>query len=180
MLTITIQEELWDDDAEIFRYLDVATLEFEHSLVSLSKWESRFHKPFLTPDKKTPEEMIGYFEAMLVTTEYAPQLMSLLDEDHLEQIDAYINNPMTGTTVSNLPQNQSRSSERISAELIYFWMSQYQISMECERWHLNRLFTLIKVHHAKTQKPQKMSQQSNAQRMAELNAQRKAQLGTKG
>ena len=87
---------------------------------------------------------------------------------------------MTGSTVTLMPNRIAVSSERISSELIYFWMSQYQIDKECERWHLSRLFTLIKIHFVKTQKPQKMSRQKQVQSMAELNAARKKQLGTSG
>lgn len=180
MLTITIQgDELWDEEAEKFLYTDDIVLEFEHSLVSLSKWETKFHKLFLSPDKKTEEEMKGYVEAMLQTPDVALEVLDRLTEEHVQAIDEYINNPMTGTTFSNLPE-QPRSSERISSELIYFWMSQYQIDIDCQNWHLNRLFTLIRVHHAKTQKPKQMSKEKRAQSMAELNAARKKKLGTSG
>lgn len=181
MLTITIPgDELWDDEAEIFRYTDSTILQFEHSLISLSNWESRYHKLFLTPDKKTDEEMTGYVQAMLLTTDVDISVLNRLTEEHIKQLDAYINDPMTGSVISNMPDQKGRTSERISSELIYFWMSQYQIDKACEHWHLNRLFTLIKIHHAKSQKPKKMSQQKQAQTMAEINAARKAKLGTTG
>lgn len=181
MLTITIPgDELWDDEAERFRYSDETVLELEHSLVSLSKWEAKFHKLFLTQDSKTEEEMAGYIMAMISTPGVDESVLSLLNESHILQIDEYINNPMTGTTFSKLAEEKGRSSERISSELIYFWMSQYQIDKECETWHLNRLFTLIRVHHAKTQKPKKMGTQAAAKTMAEINAQRRAALGSNG
>ena len=181
MLTIIIQgEELWDEEAELFRYNDGTTLQFEHSLVSLSKWEAKFHKRFLTPDEKTNEEMLGYIQAMLLTPDVDVELLNHLTVEQVQEINDYINDPMTGTVISELPQNSVRQSEQISSELIYFWMSQYQIASTCETWHLNRLFTLIKIHHAKSQKPRKMSKQSRTQQMAELNAQRKARLGTSG
>lgn len=180
MLTITIPgDEFWDDEAEIFRHTESTTLEFEHSLVSLSKWEARFHKLFLTPDAKTVEEMHGYVEAMLLTPDAKHHLENLRDE-HLIAIDNYINDPMTGTTLANVPEERGRTAERLSSELIYFWMSQFQIDKDCEHWHLNRLFTLIRVHHAKSQKPKKMSRKATAQSMAEINAQRKARMGTSG
>lgn len=180
MLTIHIQgDELWDDEDEVFRYTDGVTLEFEHSLVSLSKWEARYHKRFLDDTRKTEEEMVGYIEAMLLTPNVGRDVLELMTEEHVEKIDAYINDPMTGTMISNMPQ-QSTSTERISSELIYYWMSQFQIDKECERWHLNRLFMLIRVHHAKSQKPQKMSQQKAAQTMAELNRARREKTGSSG
>lgn len=181
MLTIKIQgDEMWDDEAERFVYTDDVVLQFEHSLVSLSKWESRFHKLFLTKEPKTDEEMQGYVEAMLITPVESFDILNRLNEEQVRSLDAYINNPMTGSTISELHQNASRTSERLSSELIYFWMSQYSIDIECQNWHLNRLFTLIKIHHAKSQKPQKVNKQTRIQQMAELNAQRKAQMGTKG
>lgn len=179
MLTITIPgDELWDEEAEKFCYKDGIVLEFEHSLVSLSKWEAKFKKLFLTSEKKTEEEMLGYIEAMLLGSADPSDLLRLSESD-IEKIDAYINDPMTGTTFSSMP-DQPRSSERISSELIYFWMNQFQIDKECENWHLNRLFTLIRVHHAKNQKPKKMSRQARVQTMAELNRARREKLGTSG
>lgn len=181
MLTITIQgDELWDDEVEQFIYTDTTVLEFEHSLVSLSKWESKYHKLFLTPDQRTEEEMFGYVKAMLLTPDVSDEVLSRLTEGQVNEINDYINDPMTATTIAELPQAGPRSSERVSAELIYFWMSQYQIDMRCENWHLNRLFTLIKIHHAKNQPEKKMNRQSRVQQMAELNAQRKAKLGSSG
>jgi hypothetical protein len=182
VLTITIPgDELWDDEAEKFCYTDDIVLEFEHSLVSLSKWEAKYHKLFLSNKEMTDDEMFGYIQAMLVTPNVDSQVLYRLTEDDLNAINEYVNDPMTGTTISNMPEDKSgRTAERISSELIYFWMSQFQIDKECEYWHLNRLFTLIRVHHAKTQKPKKMSKQKRIQTMAELNAARKKQLGTSG
>lgn len=181
MLTINIQgKEFWDYETEKFCYSDSVVLEFEHSLVSVSKWEAKFHKPFLTNDKKTEEEMAGYVEAMLLTPNVSRETLDCLTEEHVIALGEYVNDPMTGTTFSNLPEHNTKSSERLSAELIYFWMSQYQIPYEAREWHLNQLFTLIKTHYAKTQKPKMMSKNARVQTMAELNAQRKAKLGTSG
>ena len=181
MLTIVIQgDELWDEESERFLYTEDIVLQFEHSLVSLSKWESKYHKLFLTKDPKTEEEMVGYVEAMLLTPNVKMEVLERLNQDQVNAIDAYINDPMTGSTINEMEQRGSKTSERLSSELIYFWMNQYQIDQSCEAWHLNRLFTLIKIHHAKSQKPKKMGKATQAQQMAKLNAQRKAQLGTKG
>ncbi len=180
MLTITIMgDELWDDEAEVFTYTEPTVLEFEHSLVSLSKWEAKFHKLFLTPTPKTEEEMFGYVEAMLLTPNVAPEVLYRLTEEHIRSIDEYINDPMTGSTVNSL-EKQTRSSEQLSSELIYFWMSQFQIDVSAKDWHLNRLFMLIKIHHAKSEKPKKIPRNEQRQSMAELNAARKAKLGTSG
>lgn len=181
MLKLTIPgEELWDDDAEVFRYTEGVTLEFEHSLVSLSKWEAKHHKLFLTQDPKTEDEMFDYVKAMLLTPDVPDEVFNRITVENAAEIDAYINDPMTGSSISSPPPSKSRSSERISSELIYFWMSNYQIDINCQDWHLNRLFMLIKIHHAKSEKPRKMNQQKHVQTMAEINAQRKAKLGTSG
>lgn len=181
MLTITIQgDELWDNDAEIFTYTDDVVLQFEHSLVSLSKWEAKFHKPFLTPDKKTEDEMYGYVVAMLVTPNADQDVLNRMTEDQVNALNDYINDPMTGSTIAELPQAGPRSSERISAELVYFWMSHYAIPYDARDWHLNQLFTLIKIHHAKNQKQKKVPRAERVQTMAEINAQRKARLGSSG
>ena len=181
MLKITIQgDEFWDEEAEKFCYSEDIVLKFEHSLVSLSKWEGRFHKLFLTKTQKTEEEMVGYIESMLITPDVDLSVLDRLTEEHVHAINDYINDPMTGSTLSNVMDEGPKSSEQLSSELIYFWMSQYQIDKECERWHLNRLFMLIRIHHAKSQKPKKMSKQARVQSMAEINAQRKSKLGTTG
>lgn len=181
MLTVKIEgEEKWDEEAEKFCYDDPTILQFEHSLVSLHRWESRYHKRFLTDEKKTDEEMMGYVRAMLITPDVSDEVLNSMSEENVLAIDAYINNPMTGTTISEHVDQAARSSEKLSAELIYFWMSQFQIDKECENWHLNQLFTLIRVHHAKTQKPKKISKQKQAQSMAEENARRRKMLGTSG
>ena len=181
MLTITIQgEELWDDEAEIFRYSDSTVLELEHSLVALSKWEGKFHKLFLTSDEKTEEEMAGYIMAMVVTPGVDESVLNLLTEEHIKAIDAYINDPMTGTTFSNLAEERSRNPERISSELIFLWMNQYQIDKDCETWHLNRLFTLIRVHYAKSQKPKRVPQHVQAKTMAEINEERRRKYNSNG
>ena len=181
MLTITIQgEELWDEEAEVFRYTEGTKLQFEHSLVSLSKWEAKFHKRFLTQETKTDDEMLGYIRAMLITPDVDDSVLHHLNVEQVEAIDAYVNDPMTGSVINELPTGQGRQAEQISSELIYFWMSQYQIAISCEEWHLNRLFTLIKIHHAKSQKPKRMPKHTRAQQMAEVNAARRAKLGTTG
>lgn len=180
MLEITVLGgEFWDEENERFVYPDSICLQFEHSLVSLSKWESIHHKIFLTKDEKTQEETLDYIWCMLLTPGLTKDVFERFSEENFKAIDDYINNPMTGTTVTNV-DTANRSSELISSELIYYWMAQFQIDKECEEWHLNRLFTLIRVHHAKSQKPKKMSPQARAQSMAEVNAARKKRLGTSG
>jgi hypothetical protein len=170
-------EFLDESNSELVTTEDVV-LELEHSLVSLSKWESTWEKPFLGPDKKTIEETIGYIKAMTLTPDVPPETFLRLNNAHFEQVNKYIESKMTATWFSDKPSPASR--EIVTAELIYYWMVSLNIPFECENWHLNRLFTLIKVCNQKNSPPKKMSRRELAERNRALNAQRKAQLKSKG
>lgn len=180
MLTIVVPGvEMFDDHAQMFVTKGDVTLELEHSLVSLSKWESEFEKPFLGKDEKTLEEVLAYIKAMTLTPKVPEEIFQKLSEGNIADINKYIDAKMSATWFSDhVPEPKSR--EVITSELIYYWMTVFQIPFECENWHLNRLFTLIRVCNLKQAKPKKMNRSENAARMRELNAQRKAQLGTRG
>ncbi len=180
MLTITVPGvEYFDEEKQEFLTDGDFVLELEHSLVSLSKWESIYEKPFLGVGEKTTEEILSYIETMILTSKFPPEVLHNLSEDNLEQINTYIEAKMTATWFSDVP-NAPKSREVITSELIYFWMFGFNIPMQCETWHLNRLFTLIKVCNVKNAAPKKMSRGEQAARNRELNAQRKAQLNTQG
>lgn len=170
--------EVFDNETQEFTTQGDVTLELEHSLVSLSKWESKFEKPFLGKTEKTSDEVLAYVE-MMVLNEVPEGILSKLSEDHFKAINAYIEAKMTATWFHE-PPGAPPSRDVITAELIYYWMITFQIPWECERWHLNRLFTLIRVCNIKQAKPKKMSRSEIAARNRELNAQRRKQLGTKG
>lgn len=181
MLKITIHTpEWWDEVNEEFIF-DEYELELEHSLVSLSKWESEFGKFFLGKEEKTQEEVIAYVRCMNVTPDIPPGAFKHLSDENLVAINDYVNAKMTATTFSEIT-HQSPAREQISAELIYFWITSYQIPWEVQHWHLNRLFTLIRVFSAKNEDPKK--KKANAadmmERRRQLNEQRRRELGTKG
>lgn len=157
-------------------------LEFEHSLVSLSKWEEIHEKPFFAwnkDDTKTTEEMLSYFEQMLVSPADRTDLVSQLKpEDYLTLVE-YINASRTATVVREVQQKPG-PKENVTSELIYYWMIAFQIPFEAKTWHLNRLMTLVRVCGVKNSKPEKQSPAAAAARYRELNAQRRKQMGTSG
>lgn len=181
MLTIIVPEaEYFNEETQEFVYTKKQTLKLEHSLVSLSKWESKWKKPFLGREKKTFEEIIDYIRCMTITQNVDPSIYLNLDADSIKKINAYIDDKMTATT---FPEDVKRGGmrEQVTSELIYYWMVNFNIPFECEKWHLNRLLTLIQVCSVKANasgkkmKPQEVLKQNN-----ELNALRRKQLGSKG
>ena len=180
MLQITIPaSELWDESKQEFVYAKAQTLQLEHSLVSLRKWESKWGKPFLSKDKKTDAEILDYIQCMTLTQHIQPEVYLRLTEENIRAIDNYINAPMTATTFSN-DKNTKRSREIITAEIIYYWMFSLQIPLECQKWHLNQLLTLIRVFNVKNAPPKKRSQRDTWRQYEALNAARKRQLNSKG
>lgn len=180
MLRITIPAtELWDEEKEEF--ITVAkeqTLQLEHSLVSLSKWESTWCKPFLSKEPKTHDQTIDYIKCMTITQNVSPEVYSRLTNSNIEAINNYIEAPMTATVFSNTSNSVNR--EKITSELIYYWMFSLNIPMECQKWHLNKLLTLIRVCNIKNSPPKKMSKRETASQYAALNAARKKKFNTKG
>lgn len=180
MLTIVVPGvEMYDEQNEEFVTRNDMTLDLEHSLVSLSKWEAIFEKPFLDTKQKTTEEVLEYIKLMTLTPNVSDDVYTKLSEENVLAINKYLEAKMTATWFSEAP-GAPKSRDVITAELIYYWMITFQIPFECENWHLNRLFTLIRVCNIKQAKPKKMSRSEIAARNRELNAQRRKQLGTTG
>ena len=179
MLTLSISaKEYWDEQIEEFIYPEEKTIQLEHSLVSLAKWEAKWHKPFLTREEKTHEEIKDYIRFMTITQNVKPELYDHLTAEHYRQINEYIDDPMTATWFS---KDQRRSNgKQVTAELIYYWMIALNIPVEFQKWHLNRLLTLIKVCNIEQQPGKKMSQKEILRNNAAINAARRAKLHTKG
>lgn len=180
MLSIIVPAvEQWDEEKEEFVVSsEDCTLELEHSLVSLSKWESKWRKPFYSKGERTMEEIIDYIRFMTIKEPSNPDVYGLLTSDNIKEISEYIENPMTATTFSDINQRPSR--EIITSEIIYYWMVSFNIPFECQKWHLNKLLTLIKVCNIKNSPPKKMSRQEILSRNRALNEARKKNLNTRG
>lgn len=174
MLTITVQisPDYWDEKNEVFVDAKTTKLQLEHSLVSISKWEQKWHKPFLSKKEKTYDEIIDYIKDMTLTQNVKPEVYNCLSTENIKEIDEYINDPMTATTFSNSNQ-QKGSRETVTSELIYYWMIQLNIPFECRKWHLNTLLTLIEVCNVKNSPPKKMSKKDLYRHHAAVNAARR-------
>lgn len=180
MLQITLPAiDAWDESKQEFVSLKEQTLCLEHSLVSLSKWESKWNKAFLTKTEKTYEETLDYIKCMTITQNVKPEVYDRLTVQDIREINEYISAPMTATTITEIPGSSS-SRDIVTSELIYYWMVSLNIPFECQKWHLNRLLTLIKVCNAKNAPPKKMSKNEITSQYASLNAARKRKLGTRG
>lgn len=171
--------EQWDEIKQEFIYMKDQTLQLEHSLVSLSKWESKWCKTFLERNDKTLEETLDYVKCMTLTQNVNPEIYKYLTNDNIYEVNEYIAAPMTATYFSeDTPVKTNR--EKITAELIYYWMIALNIPFECQKWHLNRLITLIRVCNIKNTPPKKRSNKDIMSRNSALNAARRKQLNTSG
>jgi len=179
MIEISIKgsTELFDSETNTFYEIKGQTITLEHSLVSISKWESKWHKPYLSKEPKTYEESLDYIRMMTLTKNVDPRLYYFLSEENLKAIAEYIDDPMTATWFA---KTENRPSRRIiTSELIYYWMISLNIPMECQKWHLNRLLTLIRVCNAENN-PKKMGKKAEANQRAMLNQARRKAHGSRG
>ena len=180
MIEVRIPEsEAFDARTNEFISLKAYTLSLEHSLVSISKWESTWKKPFLHTKNKTNVEMLDYIRCMTITQNIPDEAYYRIPESEFERVAKYIEDPMTATTFSN-QENKPRKREIVTAEVIYFWMIQANVPFECRKWHLNQLLTLLQVCAEKSQPPKKRSKNAIAKQWSALNAARRAKLHTNG
>lgn len=180
MLKLFIKEtECFNNKTNEFHTVKEQTLVLEHSLVSISKWESKWKVPFLHTESKTYEQVLDYVKCMTITQNVDTYVYSCLTNEHIKQIQEYIDDPMTATTFSNLEKKKG-SREIITSELIYYWMVALQIPSEYQRWHINRLLTLIKICNIKNGPEKKMSKSDIFKRNKSLNAARRQAMNSKG
>lgn len=181
MLTLVVPAvEIFNDDTQEFELaVSGKTLRMEHSLISLSKWESLWHKPFLSRDEKTTEETLSYMEIMTITQNVDPFFYRTIPTKSISEVNAYIENPMSATT---FPEKKIHTinNEIVTSEIIYYWMVALTIPFECQKWHLNRLLTLINVCNIKNQPKTKRTRAEIVARNHELNEARKKKFNTKG
>lgn len=182
MLQIVIpSQEYYDEIKNEFVTIKGQVLQLEHSLVSISKWESKWNKPFLSKEKKTTEEFLDYVRCMTLTQNVNPMVYRNINQDIANKILAYIEAPMSATWFNESKLPVRRSSEVVTSELIYYWMVALQIPFECQKWHLNRLMTLIRICNIKNNpKQKKMSKSEILSRNAALNAARRKSMGSAG
>ena len=170
--------ESFDDSKQQFVYTEETVLVLEHSLVSVSKWESRYCKPFLSQDARTSEETINYVRDMTLTHGVDPMVYLAIPDSVLAEIGAYISSPQSATTITEVGVKPTR--QVITSELIYYWMVALTIPFECENWHINRLLMLIRVCNAKNSTKDKVNRADLLARNRRLNEERKALYGTNG
>lgn len=179
MLEITTNsKELYNEQANEFYTISSVKLQLEHSLISISQWESKWCKPFLNTPNKTNEEILDYIRCMTINKGVDPNVYLCLSQRNINEIVRYIEAPMTATTIHD-SRKRPPSRQVITAELIYYWMILYQIPFECQKWHLNRLLMLIRVCTVKSSS-EKMDSKTAAQQRLALNQARRAKMNSKG
>lgn len=179
-IDVPLTPEGWDEENEVFVEPKYQTLQLEHSLVSLSKWESRWCKPFFSQDKRTDEETNDYIRCMTITQNVNPDVYTKITDENVKEVIEYINAPMTATWFNEQKGGKGGKSEQITSELIYYWMIALNIPFDCQKWHLNRLLTLIRVCNVKNEPAKKMGRKEQFAQQRALNAARRKKYNTKG
>ena len=174
-------QELWSNETETFINVQGTVLKLEHSLVSISKWEAKWKKPFLESKDITENEWRDYVRCMNISNkEIDPSVYLGLTPANLAMVRAYINDPMSATVIKSQQTKGNKHGQFVTSELIYYWMIEAKIPFECEKWHFNRLMMLLQVCGEKSKPAKKMSRRDLAKSRSALNARRRAALGTSG
>lgn len=180
MITITIPStEIYDETREEFIYTKQQTLKLEHSLVSIHKWEAKWHKPFLSKEDRTYEEDIDYIRCMTITQNVNPDAYYAITNEDRSRINEYLKDPMTASRIYR-DDKSPKQRRTVTSELIYYWMITLQIPVEFQTWHLNQLLALIEVCNAENEPPKKMTRREILEQNAALNAKRRAEMNSKG
>lgn len=185
MLELTVPKQRgFNSQTNEMLYWPEVHLTLEHSLIAISLWEAKYHKPFLNTEK-TPAELIDYIRCMTVNKNVDPDVYNRLTADNIDAVSDYINDSMTATWFSEdkKPRQEGAAppkKEVITSELIYYWMVAYQIPFECQKWHLNRLITLVRIYSEKNKEPKKMSKKEMMAQRKSLNAARRAKAKSNG
>lgn len=176
------EQSMWDEVKEQFVNVKETRLQLEHSLISLARWESKWHIPFLGKEEKTDEQIQDYIRCMTLTQHVDPSIYQYIPPSVLRAIFDYIEDPMTATWFSKTEENKFGIGKReiITAEIVYYWMVTLNVPVQFEKWHLNRLLTLIRVINVKNEPSKKMSKKDILARNRQLNAARRAKNRSKG
>lgn len=180
MLQIEIPyQEFYNEVTGEFDYVEPCTLNLEHSLISLSKWESKWKKPFMTEQGYTRDEIVDYIRCMTLNQKVDPKVYHTLTQNDIAKVKNYITDPSTATKVYDYRPNKGQKREIYTSEVIYSQMISLGIPFCCEKWHLNRLLMLIKVCSVRGTDLQ-MSQAAIFSQNKELNAMRRAAMHSNG
>ena len=182
MLELEIKDtEFFNEETNEFFNVKAQTLKLEHSLISISKWETKWCKPFLDT-AKTLDQTVDYIRCMTIGTNVDPLVYLAITSDDIKKVNEYIKAPMSATTFNDRESKgrSNRNGELVTSEVIYYWMVTFRIPQEFEKWHLNRLMNLIKICEIKSRPGKKMKQSDILRQNAELNAKRLAQFNTRG
>lgn len=181
MLSLVVPAmELYDSEREEFVYTKPVSFEIEHCLLAMSRWESKWKKPFLSPDEKTSDEVIDYIRCMTMSDNVPDDVYNRLPYDVIEQINDYVDAPHSATTIRNQEGSGRVRNEIVTTEVIYYWMTAFGIPFECETWNLDRLLKLIEICLIKSQPAKKMPKAQVRQMYDSLNKARRSKLHSKG
>ena len=174
MLEIHVKgKEIFEESTYEFSTVKDTTLKLEHSLVSVSRWEEKYKKPFLTEQSKTREETIFYIKCMTINNNVDDDIYNLITDDHIAEVNEYIADQKTATWFTDYSNDDSSNGEQVTSELIYYWMTINRIPFETQKWHLSRLMALIKICNIKNSPPKKMSERETLERYKQINEKRR-------